>query len=106
VSAVPPVQIGCRLGGATPARPGWPRIGGYRVRMPLSDRPAAPSRAARDRRHRLVVLLAVTAALLAGCVSPKNQAAGPTPGATSQAPTGEATGDLARFYGQQLEWTT
>ena len=72
--------------------------------MPLSDRPVAPSGASRDRRHRLVALLAVAVVLLAGCVSPKNQAAGPTPGATSPSP--EATGDLARYYGQQLEWTT
>ncbi|WP_456845805.1 alpha/beta hydrolase [Cellulomonas sp. P5_C6] len=74
--------------------------------MPLSVRPATPTGVARDRRHRLVALLAVAAVLLAGCVAPKNQAAGPTPGATSEAPTAEATGDLSRYYGQQLEWTT
>ena len=74
--------------------------------MPLSDRPVAPSGASRDRRHRLVALLAVAVVLLAGCVSPKNQAAGPTPGATTESPSAEATGDLGRYYGQQLEWTT
>lgn len=74
--------------------------------MPFSDRPVAPSGATRDRRHRLVALLAVAAVLLAGCVSPKNQAAGPTPGATTESPSAEATGDLGRYYGQQLEWTT
>jgi pimeloyl-ACP methyl ester carboxylesterase len=74
--------------------------------MPLSDRPAAPSGVARDRRHRLVALFAVAAVLLAGCVAPKNQAAGPTPGATSESPSAEAAGDLAKYYGQQLEWTT
>ncbi|MET0789606.1 MAG: alpha/beta hydrolase [Cellulomonas sp.] len=72
--------------------------------MPLSDRPAAPARVAR-RRRRLVATLAVVVVLLAGCAAPKNQAAGPTPGATSASPT-EAGGELARFYGQQLEWTT
>lgn len=73
--------------------------------MPLSDRPAAPAGVVR-RRHGLVATLVVAVVLLAGCAAPKNQAAGPTPGATSASPTAEAGDDLGRFYGQQLEWTT
>ncbi|WP_243885456.1 alpha/beta hydrolase [Cellulomonas fengjieae] len=77
--------------------------------MPLSDRLAMPARAARDPRHRPAVALSallVCVLLLAGCVPPKNQAAGPTPGATSEAPGAQGPAELARFYGQELEWTT
>lgn len=78
--------------------------------MPLSARLVAPTSAGREPRHRLAVALVATAlvvvVLLAGCVAPKNQAAGPDPGTTPDAPTAEVTGDLARYYGQQLEWTT
>ncbi|WP_315093223.1 alpha/beta hydrolase [uncultured Cellulomonas sp.] len=74
--------------------------------MPLSASLVAPSIA----RHRLAVAVVsaalVVVVLLAGCVAPKNQAAGPVPGATTASPSAEATGDLARYYGQQLEWTT
>jgi pimeloyl-ACP methyl ester carboxylesterase len=80
-------------------------IDGYRVRMPLSARLVAPTRAGRPPRPRtalaVVAVLAVVA-LLAGCVSPKNQASGQV----VETPTAEATGELARYYGQQLEWTT
>jgi pimeloyl-ACP methyl ester carboxylesterase len=75
--------------------------------MPLSARLAMPAGVARDPRHpvALVSAVLVLVVLLAGCVAPKNQAAGPVPGTTPDAPTAEVTGDLARFYGQQLEWT-
>ncbi len=83
--------------------------------MPLPASLVAPSGAARTglsrtRRHRvatpLVAVLVATVVLLAGCVAPKNQAAGPNPGQTTGAPAPEATGELARYYGQQLDWTS
>ena len=73
--------------------------------MPLSARLVAPAGVARDPRRRRAAVVAaalVVVVLLAGCVAPKNQASGAEP---SPAPSAEATGDLAQYYGQQLEWT-
>ncbi|WP_246280682.1 alpha/beta hydrolase [Cellulomonas humilata] len=72
--------------------------------MPLSVRLAMPVGARRDPRNRLAATLLVVVLLLAGCVAPKNQASAPAAGVGT--PSAEPTGDLARFYGQQLEWTT
>jgi len=77
--------------------------------MPLSASLVAPTSVGREPRSRLAVALVsvvlVVVVLLAGCVAPKNQAAGPVPGTTSDSPSAEATGDLASYYTQQLEWT-
>ncbi|KQY23604.1 transporter [Cellulomonas sp. Root485] len=73
--------------------------------MPLSARLVAPTSVGRHPRHRAAVAVVAAAlavvVLLAGCVSPKNQASGQI----VESPTAEATGELARYYGQQLEWT-
>ncbi|KQY46102.1 alpha/beta hydrolase [Cellulomonas sp. Root137] len=78
--------------------------------MPLSARLVAPAGVGRDRRPRLAAALVsaalVVVVLLAGCVAPKNQASAPAAGTSTPAPSDEATGDLAQFYGQQLDWTT
>jgi pimeloyl-ACP methyl ester carboxylesterase len=78
--------------------------------MPLSVRLVAPAGVGRDRRPRLAVALVsaalVIVVLLAGCVAPKNQAPAGAAGTSAPAPSDEVTGDLAQFYGQQLEWTT
>ena len=74
--------------------------------MPLSARLVAPTRVGRHPRHRTATAVVAAAlavvVLLAGCVSPKNQASGQV----VETPTAEATGELAQYYGQQLEWTT
>lgn len=53
--------------------------------------------------RRVVAALAVTAVVLTGCAPAKHQVSAPTP-APSVAEADH--GDLASFYGQQLEWST
>jgi len=87
-----------------------PRFADYRGGVPLDSprrlRPAAvdPSRPSR-RSSALTALaaLVVAALVLAGCAPAKNQADVPTGSPSS---TAAPTPDLARFYDQQLEWTS
>lgn len=74
--------------------------------LPSTDHPAAPGRDASDRRSRrpvaVVAALVGLALLLAGCVAPKNQTTVETPRADAT----QATGPLASFYNQELDWTS